>query len=78
MGNEADDGSLPVGQKSVTTVICWMGMAALRNATRRWVSTAMVSESHSKTCLWSITQFETQDIFSSVISLKTMATPYKL
>lgn len=42
--------SLSIGQKTVMTVICWMGMAALRNVTRRWASTVMVSESYSLEC----------------------------
>lgn len=53
--DDDDDGplSLSLGQKSVTTVICWMVMVALRSATRRRASTVSVSESQ-EIVLWSI------------------------
>lgn len=32
-----------IGQKNVMTAICWMEMAAPRNATKRWASAVTVS-----------------------------------
>lgn len=45
-----NDGPLSVGQKNVMTVICWMAMAALRDAARRWALNAMVSAIHCLCC----------------------------
>lgn len=80
------DGSLSVGQKSVMTVICWMGMAALRNVTRRLASTVMVSEYHSLQCgktevsdsSWVYTQFKAESMSSCGVSFKNNGNTFLL